>query len=213
MSFGQWGANMGRKRKEQLEELDTSIGEVAHGNGHGNGKLTIEDLADTVNQLARAVQMLTARSSTSEGDAFAPDDADLRDQAEADATALTSDTSIAINPLGKDDKKSKASEMLVNAMFNTPREKLDEMTDVRNDLEAAAFAGVRTFNMFIGKAFVQREGEPPVLLSDMFLDNIERLKRSIGGKHLMRAMAMSQIEKEKEEARENSVVFGGMGSE
>jgi len=52
-----------------------------------------------------------------------------------------------------------------------------------------------------------------VLLSDMFLDNIERLKRSIGGKHLMRAMAMSQIEKEKEEARENSVVFGGMGIE
>jgi hypothetical protein len=207
---------MGRKRKEQLEELDTVIAEEgAHNNGHdnGNGKLTIEDLADTVNQLARAVQMLTARSTSDEGDAFAPDDADLREQAEADAAALTSDTSLQINPLGKDEKKSKASEMLVNAMFNTPREKLDEMTDVRNDLEAAAFAGVRTFNMFIGKAFVRRDGEPPVLLSDMFLDNIERLKRSIGGKHLMRAMAMSQIEKEKEEARENSVVFGGMGSE
>lgn len=204
---------MGRKRKEQPEEIEIPVDEVAHGNGHGNGKLTIEDLADTVNQLARAVQMLTARDSVSGGDAFAPDDSDLREQAEADAAALSSDTSLVINPLGKDDKKSKASEMLVNAMFNTPREKLDEMTDVRNDLEAAAFAGVRTFNMFIGKAFVRQSGEPPVLLSDMFLDNIERLKRSIGGKHLMRAMAMSQIEKEKEEARENSIVFGGMGSE
>lgn len=204
---------MGRKRKENIDEgmLDAAPENGNRGNGHA--KLTIEDLADTVNQLAVAVQMLTAKNSKDDGDVFAPDDADLREQAEADAAALTSDTSLQINPLGKDEKKSKASEMLVNAMFNTPREKLDEMTDLRDNIEAVAFAGVRTFNQFVSKAFVRRDGEPPILMSDMFLDNIERLKRSIGGKHLMRAMAMSQIEKEKEEARENSVVFGGMGSE
>ena len=49
------------------------------------------------------------------------------------------------------------------------------------------------------------------MMSDMFLDNFEKLKRSIGGKHMMRAMAMSQIEKDREEAKENSIVFGGMG--
>lgn len=200
---------MGRKRKEETVDgvVDT------HGNGHSNGKLTIEDLADTVSQLAKAVQMLTARGGASEGDAFAPDDADLRDQAEADAIALTSDTSIAINPLGKDDKKSKASEMLVNAMFNTPREKLDEMTNISGNLEAAAFAGVRTINQFIGKAFSRQAGDPMILMSDLYLDNAEKLKRSLGGAHLFRAMAMSQVEKEKEEARENNVIFGGMGNE
>jgi hypothetical protein len=51
------------------------------------------------------------------------------------------------------------------------------------------------------------------MMSDLFLDNLFKLNRSIGGKHMMRAMAMSQIEKEREEAKDNAIIFGGGSSD
>jgi hypothetical protein len=184
-----------------------------------NGHVTTADfnvLREMVESLARGqqelVKLLAPESAEEE---FAPDDADLREEAEKDAVALTAPGSgVTISGLGKDDdKKSKASEMLVGAMFNTPKGKLDEMTDIRSSLEAAAFAGVRTINEFVMGAFNRKPGEPPVMMSDLFLDNLFKLNRSIGGKHMMRAMAMSQIEKEREEAKENAIIFGGGGSD
>lgn len=197
-------AGSGRSRERQV--LRDSDGEDSEA---GSGRGPIAALTAMVKGLQTEIGKLREDKNK---DTFAPDDKDLRDQAEADATALVSADGMQISPLGRDGKKGKASEMLVNAMFDTPREKLDEMTNISGDLEALAFAGVRTFNQFVGKAFSRQAGDPIILLSDVFLDNAEKLKRSVGGAHLMRAMAMSSIERDKDEARENSVVFGGMGS-
>jgi len=98
--------------------------------------------------------------------------------------------------------------MLVQAMFDTPAGKLDEMTDIHSSLEAAAFAGVRTLNEFVLGAFDRKPGAPPVMMSDMYLDNLFKLNRSINGRHMLRAMAMSSLEREKEQSQENNIVFG-----
>ena len=173
----------------------------------GNGKVTLESLAESVTLLADVVNDL--RKQMQPEDDFAPDDADLREEAAATAKAITSgEAGISVSGLGKSDRKGKASEMLVQAMFDTPTGKLDEMTDIRNSLEAAAFAGVRTLNEFVLGTFSRKPNDPPVMMSDLYLDNLFKLNRSIGGKHLMRAMAMSQIEKEKEEAKDNQIIFG-----
>jgi len=42
----------------------------------------------------------------------------------------------------------------------------------------------------------------------MYLDNLFKLNRSINGRHMLRAMAMSSLEREKEESREGNIVFG-----
>ena len=183
-----------------------------------NGHVTTADfnvLREMVESLAKGQQEMARLLAPESADSdLAPDDADLREGAEQTAVALTSpDSGVTISGLGKDDKKSKASEMLVGAMFNTPKDKLDEMTDIRTGLEAAAFAGVRTINEFVLGAFDRKPGAPPVMMSDLFLDNLFKLNRSIGGKHMMRAMAMSQIEKEREEARDQAIIFGGGGGE
>jgi len=189
---------MPKKQQPQAQQ------EEAHS---GNGKVTLESLAESVTLLAGVVNDL--RKQMQPEDDFAPDDADLREDAAATAKAIASgEAGIAISELGKSDRKGKASEMLVQAMFNTPTGKLDEMTDIRNSLEAAAFAGVRTLNEFVLGAFNRKPNDPPVMMSDLYLDNLFKLNRSIGGKHMMRAMAMSQIEKEREEAKDNQIIFG-----
>jgi hypothetical protein len=87
------------------------------------------------------------------------------------------------------------------------------MTEIRSGLEAFAFAGVRTMNQFVQGVFDMKPGDKPVFVSDMFLNNVFRMNRSIGGKHLLRALAMSQIERESEEAHEKSIIFGSGGTE
>ncbi len=193
--------------KKKLQDTSEQVG--------SNGHVSTADfnvLREMVESLARGqqemVKLLAPESADSD---LAPDDSDLREEAEKDATALTApDSGVTITGLGKDDKKSKASEMLVTAMFGDS--KLDDMTDISSNLEAAAFAGVRTLNQFVREAFDRKPGTPPVMMSDLFLNNLFHLKRSVGGRHLLRAMAVSQIEREKEEAREGNIIFGG-GSE
>ena len=193
---------MARQPKEQAEETHS-----------GNGKVTLESLAQTVVGLADVIKSMQQQIRPE--DEFAPDDKDLREEAAATAKAIMSgETGINVSTLGKSSGKNKASEMLVGAMFDTPDSKLDEMTDIGSNLEAAAFAGVRTINEFVLSAFTHKPGDPPVMMSNLFLNNLFKLNRSINGRHMTRAMAMSQIEKEKEEARENSIVFGsGSGGE
>jgi hypothetical protein len=145
---------------------------------------------------------------------FAPDDDDLRKGAEETATALMKpDSGVSIGSLGRKDGKGKASEKLIDAVFNTPSDKLDEMTSIDSDLAVAAYAGVRTFNQFVEGAFVRKPGDRPVFVSDMYLNNVFKLSRSMGSKYLMMALAMSQIERESEDARDKNIIFGGGNSE
>lgn len=210
---------MGKRKRESgpVDELaaEQAVSESPPESPGSNGHVTTADFKSAIDELRSMVmglaqnQQQMAKLLAPEDD-LAPDDSDLREEAEQDAVALSDPKSgVAIVGLGKDDKKGKASEMLVDAMFNTPTGKLDEMTDIRNSLEAAAFAGVRTLNQFVLSAFRRKPTDPPMLMSDLFLDNLFKLNRSVGGKHLLRAMAMSQLEREKEESRENSIIFGG----
>jgi len=159
------------------------------------------------------VKSLQADIAKSKPVEFAPDDADLRESAEETAVALTDkDSGITISSLGKDGKKTRASERLVEAVFDTPGDKLDEMTELSSRLEAFACAGVRTMNQYVQGVFNVKPGDKPIFVSDMFLNNMFKLNRSVGGKHLLRALAMTQIQRESEEAQERAVVFGGGGS-
>ena len=195
---------MGRKPKEQLQ-----VDEMPHGgNGH-TANVTLESLAQSMSDLSGIVKSLQQQMQPE--DEFAPDDSDLREEAAATAQAITSgEAGVNISTLGKSDRKGKASEMLVDAMFKDS--KLDDMTDISSNLEAAAFAGVRTLNQFVQGAFTRKPGDKPVMISDLYLDNLFHMKRSIGGLHMSRAMAMSSVERDKEESRDNSIVFGGGGS-
>ena len=190
-----------RKQKAPTEEEHSS-----------NGHVTLESLAESLVSLTAVVGELSKHIQPA--DDFAPDDDDLRSDAEATAAAIKSgEAGVSVNSLGKSDKKGKASEMLVQAMFDTPAGKLDEMTDIHSSLEAAAFAGVRTLNEFVLGAFDRKPGAPPVMMSDMYLDNLFKLNRSINGRHMLRAMAMSSLEREKEQSQENNIVFGSGGGE
>ena len=171
---------------------------------------SIETLSESVRQLTALVSGMQGDITKLKPEEYAPDDADLREDAAAVSKALMDPESGSnILPLGgRDREKSKASERLVDAMFNTPDSKIDEMTDVANNLAAAAAAGVRTLNDYVRKAFDRKPNDPPLFMSDMYLNNVFRLNRSIGGKHMMRALAMTQIERESEEAQEKNIVFG-----
>jgi len=90
-----------------------------------NGHKTLEGLADSVGRLEALVLQLTQNQQTMaqqlQPEEFAPDDGDLRDTAEEVAAALEKgEGGLKINPLGRDSRKSKASEKLVDAMFDTP---------------------------------------------------------------------------------------------
>ena len=183
--------------------------EVAGSNGHK----TLEGLADSVGRLEALVLQLTQNQQTMaqqlQPEEFAPDDGDLRGDAEEVAAALEKgEGGLKINPLGRENSKHRASEKLVDAIFDTPANKLDEMTEIRSPLDAFAYAGVRMFDDFITKSFDRKPNDKPLLLSSIFLDKMFGLNRSIGGKHLLRALAMSQIEKEREEAKDNQIIFG-----
>ena len=172
----------------------------------------IAALAESVRQLTALVGGIQADVTKLKPEEFAPDDADLREEAAATAKAIQDpESGINVGSLGRKDGKSKASERLVEAMFNTPDSKIDEMTDITGTLAAAAAAGVRTLNQFVATAFDRKPNDKPVFMSDIFLNNVFRLNRSIGGRHMMRALAMSQIERESEEAQEKNIIFGGPG--
>jgi len=95
----------------------------------------------------------------------------------------------------------KARSKLVDLCFNTPRDKLPELTETPR-MQVTPTAWVETINEFInnmGKAPEEQTYEP---FDAIFIRKRDQRMKSVGRKSLMEAMAFSQIQEEKTEIGE-----------
>jgi len=91
--------------------------------------------------------------------------------------------------------QDKAAVLLSKYMFDTPDNKLSQMTETPRRM-VVPMSLVEAVNTYIAESSKRK----PILLSELWMHAFDKRMRSIDGKHLMRGMAMSQVEAEKEEA-------------
>lgn len=143
---------------------------------------SISEMADAIRNLAVAMQEIQAQIDSMMGDAFRSGNGHEQSSIEAEQAYEPSD-------------EEKANLKLVNLVFDTPPEKLPELTETPR-IQITPTSMVEAQNEFLKAAIMGKR----VLLSDIFILRRDKRMRSVGRKSLMEAMAFAQVQKEEEEA-------------